>query len=314
MKETENKHHDLKVIAGPCSVDLENLAELYKMSEIQVLNGQGKTQRALSAIRCVGLKSRTKHNSTGEGMGIDFPVIEQIIISEPSEKIPPSVLLAEQFVKETGMGIAAEIMLPSIQLPFYEERIPKGQFMPWNPSNNQLGWSMREMAHIASRNNWPVGVKNGKWLGEPLEQVTQSDNEIITSMEKAWLGVATFATAANCNINFIHRGVDVPEKGEHRSALVHEVVKRLAKKVPNAGRYFDPSHSLGPKLRDNIVKTTVQTMQMTIGNEFLYTGILIEAGTSTTDTGQHITVNELQIMLEEISKFRKLGGPLLLTE
>lgn len=313
MRETENGHHDLEVIAGHCSVNPESLAELYEMSEIQVSDGRGGTQRALSAVRFVGLKSRTEYNPTGEGMGIDFPVIEQAIMFGSSDEIPPSVLLSQQFVQETSMGVAAEIMLPDIQLPFYENRIPRGQFFPWNPSVNQSGWSVRQMAHIASRNNWTVGLKNGKWLGEPLEQVIQPDSETITSMEKTWQGLATFAAASKCKVAFIHRGVDIPEKGEHRNALVHEVAKRLAKKVPHAGRYFDPSHSLGPKLRDGIVRSTIETMRMTIGNEFLYTGILIETGTSATDTYQHITVDELRTMLKEISKFRKLGGPFLPT-
>ncbi len=313
MRETENGPHDLEVIAGHCSVNPERLAELYEMSEIQVSDGRGGTQRALSAVRFVGLKSRTECNPTGEGMGIDFPVIEQAIMFGSSEEVPPSVLLAQQFVNETGMGIAAEIMLPGVQMPFYEGRIPKGQLLPWNPSTDQLGWSVRQMAHIASRNNWTVGLKNGKWLGEPLEQVNQPNSETITSMEKTWLGLATFAAASKCNVVFIHRGVDVPEKGNHRNALVHEVVKRLAKKAPEAGRYFDPSHSLGPKLRDDIVRTTIEAMKMTVGNEFLYTGILIETGTSVTDTKQHITVGELRLMLGEISKFRKLGGPFLPT-
>ncbi len=310
MRETENKSHDLEVIAGHCSVNPECLDELYEMSEIQVSDGSGGTQRALSAVRFVGLKSRTGYNPTGEGMGIDFPVIEKVIMFGSSNEVPPSVLLAEKFVRETGLGISSEIMFPDIQLPFYEKRIPKGQFFPWNPSVNQLGWLIRQMANIASRNNWPVGLKNGKWLGIQPEKVTQ----IIGSMEKTWSGLATYAKASGCDIVFIHRGVDISEKGMHRNVLVHEVVKRLAKKFPQSGRYFDPSHSLGPKLREDIVRETIKAMRMTVGNEFLYTGILIEAGTSSTDTDQHITVDELRFLLKEISKFRKLGGPFLPTD
>jgi len=205
------------------------------------------------------------------------------------------------------MGIAAEIMLPNIQLPFYEGRIPRGQFMPWNPSTEQLSWTVRQMAQIASRNNWTVGLKNGKWLGE-------SDDSTVTSMERTWLGLATFAAASKCRVNFIHRGVDIPEKGEYRNALVHEVVRRIAKKMPEAGRYFDPSHSLGPKLRDKIVESTVEAMKMKVDNEYLYTGILIEAGTSETDTNQHISVDELKTLVTEVAKFRKLRGPILSIE
>lgn len=309
MRETENGPHDLEVIAGPCSVNLEHLNQLYEISEIQVSDGCGGTHRAVSAVRFVGLKSRTEFNQGS--MGMDSSVIEQAIIFGSLQETPPSVLLAQKFNQETRMGIAAEIMIPHLQLPSYEDIIPRGQFFPWNPSIEQLGWTVKEIAQIASRNNWTIGLKNGKWLGESLEQITQPDNEIITSMEKTWLGLATYAASSKCDIAFIHRGVDVPEKGDHRNALVHEVVKRLAKKVPQAGRFFDPSHSLGPKLRDNIVQTTIEAMKMTVGNDFLYTGILIEAGTSTTDTNQHITIDELKLMLNEIGKFRRLGGPFL---
>ena len=32
------------------------------------------------------------------------------------------------------MLVATEIMEPAIQLPLYEDRIPPGKLMPWNPS------------------------------------------------------------------------------------------------------------------------------------------------------------------------------------
>jgi hypothetical protein len=41
---------------------------------------------------------------------------------------------------------------------------------------------------------------------------------------------------------------------------------------------------------------------------YLYDGILIEAGNSETDTEQHITINELKILCKELSKFRELEG------
>lgn len=317
MRVLETKEYDLEINAGPCSVSSKNpgksLAELHAMAEIQVPDGKGGMKRALSAGRFIGLKSRTEYNPTGEGMGMDFEVVEQAIISGSVEDVPPSVLLAEQFVREAKIGVAAEIMIPGIQLPFYEGRIPKGMLLPWNPSNNQLGWTIREMAAIAGRNNWTLGLKNGKWLGAPLEDVSKPDSEIITSMEKTWLGLASYAEAAN-DIVFIHRGVDVPGKGENRNALTHEVVRRLARLRPNVGRWLDPSHSLGDKLRDVIIERTIEAMWMKVGNgsdEFLYTGILIEAGSSETDTGQHISVNELEILAKELSKFRRLRGPLV---
>jgi hypothetical protein len=314
MRKTEKESYDLEVIAGPCSLNPERIAELYEISEITVPDGRDGTMRGVSMIRCVGLKSNTFHDPTGHRAGIDSKVIEQVILTGSSDEVPPSVLFAEQFVKETGTGIAAEIMLPGIQLPFYEGRIPKGLFMPWNPSVNQLGWNVREMAHFASRNGYPIGLKNPKWLDLPLKQVNDLGNTISTTMERTWLGLASYASSLGCHVNFIHRGVDVSEKGEYRNAPVHEVVRRLARMVPDAGRYLDPSHILGPKLRDDIVRFIIKAMQMTVNGSYLYTGLLVEAGTSVTDTDQHITVDELRLVLREISKFRKLAGPFLPTE
>ena len=48
-------------------------------------------------------------------------------------------------------------------------------------------------------------------------------------------------------------------------------------------------------------------MKMKIENgDWLYDGILIEVGTSTTDTEQHITISELSNLIDEISKFREI--------
>lgn len=309
-KGPENRTYDLEMGAGGCSVSYEHLAESYEMAEIQVSDGRGGMQQALTYVRFVGLKSRTEHEPSGKGMGMDFDVYDKLIKGETVEEKPPSILLARQFVRETGVGVATEIMIPSLQMPFYEGRILDGKFLPWNPSNEQLGWPIRQIAEAAARHNWTVGLKNGKWLGESLEAVTRPDSEIVTSMEKTWLGLASYAAAAKGNIAFIHRGVDVAGKGEYRNALVHEVVKRLAKKMPDAKRYFDPSHSLGDKLRDSIVAETIAAMKMTVGNEYLYNGILIETGTSETDGSQHISIDELKILICELAKFRRLRGPI----
>jgi 3-deoxy-D-arabino-heptulosonate 7-phosphate (DAHP) synthase len=40
----------------------------------------------------------------------------------------------------------------------------------------------------------------------------------------------------------------------------------------------------------------------------LYDGILIEAGTSKTDSEQHISIKELKELVKELSKFRKILG------
>lgn len=309
MKEHCSSSSDVEIIAGHCSVSPEHFHELYEMSEIMVSDGSGGKKRGLSAVRLVGLKSRTEYNVTGDAMGMDFPVLEQAIVYGTADTVPPSVLLAEQFVKDTGMGVAAEMIYPTEQMGFYEGRIPDGRFMPWSPSNEQLGGPLRKMGIIAARHNWTVGIKNGKWLDIPYEDASDMGSETVSTLEKTWIGLATYAKAAGANIAFIHRGVDIPEKGDHRNALIHGVVAHLAKRVPEARRYFDPSHSLGPKLRDRIVEETIEAMRMRAGNDFLYNGILIEAGTSMTDTKQHVTIEELRIIIEEVSKFRTLRGP-----
>ena len=71
--------------------------------------------------------------------------------------------------------------------------------------------------------------------------------------------------------------------------------------------FFDPSHVCGPKLRDQIIDKTLEALQLKLDDSrWLYDGILIEAGTSTTDTEQHITINELSNLIDEISKFREI--------
>ena len=47
-------------------------------------------------------------------------------------------------------------------------------------------------------------------------------------------------------------------------------------------------------------------MQLKLDEDrYLYNGILIEAGTSTTDTEQHITIKKLSNLIDEISKLEK---------
>lgn len=43
---------------------------------------------------------------------------------------------------------------------------------------------------------------------------------------------------------------------------------------------------------------------------YLYDGALIEVGRSKTDTEQHITIEELDYLCQQITKFRELVAPL----
>ena len=104
----------------------------------------------------------------------------------------------------------------------------------------------------------------------------------------------------------IQRGVDDAEKGDFRNLPIHQCAKRV-KQATGYGMLFDPSHSFGPKLRDKIVEGTIEAMKMKIDDgNWLYDGILVEVGTSTTDTEQHITISELSNLIDEISKFREI--------
>ncbi len=49
-------------------------------------------------------------------------------------------------------------------------------------------------------------------------------------------------------------------------------------------------------------------MRMTLPDgSYLYDGILVEVGDSLTDTGQHITIDELQMICDEVATFRDLN-------
>ena len=110
-------------------------------------------------------------------------------------------------------------------------------------------------------------------------------------------------------IILIHRGVDVSEKGDHRNIPVHNLAKRVKQKT-GATLYFDPSHAYGPKMKEHIVPEVLKAMNLrALDGSYLYDGILIEVGTSKTDTGQHITLDELKKMVLELALFRNLASP-----
>lgn len=71
--------------------------------------------------------------------------------------------------------------------------------------------------------------------------------------------------------------------------------------------FFDPSHSLGPKMKEKIVPETIKAMKLKINEkEYLYDGILIEVGKSETDSEQHISIDDLKYLIEKIAEFRSL--------
>jgi len=309
------KNRLVTIIAGPCSVDDNNIKEIREISEIEVRNSEGQKQRAIGGTRIVGLKSRTELDSSGNGMGMDYDAYRkngEIIMNGGGIKdleILPSAYIAEEIVNETGMIIATEVMNPIIQLPSFEGKVGEGQFIPWNPAVNQLGWHIEQTAMFARRNGWHVGLKNGKWIGDHLHAADDENYTGRTTMEKTWSGLTRYIQNIEGDIILIHRGVDVPGKGDFRSAVVHNIAGRV-KKETGAKLYFDPSHSYGPKLRSHIVGAVVEAMRMkTSDDEYLYDGALIETGTSSTDTEQHITVKELRELVSVLSSFRDLVPP-----
>jgi 3-deoxy-D-arabino-heptulosonate 7-phosphate (DAHP) synthase len=101
----------------------------------------------------------------------------------------------------------------------------------------------------------------------------------------------------------------VKGKGDYRNAPVHSVAA-LTKMSTENPMFYDPSHINGPKGADIIVKDTINAMKMVLPDGSpLYDGVLIEVGTSSTDTEQHISVDEYLRMIDELSKFRTLVEP-----
>lgn len=291
----------LEIIAGPCSITSENLREIYQIAGITVTNLRGESQRAVFGTRVVGLKSRTSLDSSGDGMGIDYRyVMENMLILEEGGRgsdllTPPSVDMSQRIAEDTDMMVATEVMLPNIQVPVYERKIPPGKLLLWNPSVDQLGWHLVPMARAAARNDWQVGIKNGKWQ----------------DMERTWTGLAKYVSESGLpkeNLVLIHRGVDIPNKGNYRNYPVHDIAHR-AKHTTGARLYFDPSHSFGPELRDHIVDRTIEAMLLEDGNDWLYDGVLIEVGTSQTDTDQHITIDELDAIVHALAPVREIKSP-----
>ncbi len=306
------KRYDLEIFAGPCSITAENAEEIIEItSKITTPSGS----RAIYGTRVVGLKSRTSMDLLGEGMGIDSQVIQNAYKLNSEERLGlkvPSVELAEKIAKTTEMTIATEIMIPHIQLPYWEAKeVLKGKIMIWNPSVNQLGWNIFEMSDFARRNDWNLGIKHGKYLGkDSLEVANHPDYKGETSLEKVLLGLTTYAENINGELVIIHRGVDVPGRGDYRNAQVHEVMKRIKKRVPHAKIYFDPTHSIGPQMRHVIFDEALDAMKTKVDSSYLYDGLLIEAAsTSPVDIGEHLTLEELSLLVNELHTFRKIRAP-----
>ncbi|MDQ6984985.1 MAG: hypothetical protein Q9M91_00595 [Candidatus Dojkabacteria bacterium] len=186
------KNKKFSIYAGPCSID-NNKKEILEIAKIEI-NGK----MAITGTRIVGLKSRTVLDKSGEGMGMDYETLMynfQLLPKGGNIKdfqIPPSIEIAKEIIKKTGLNIATEIMMPIVQLPVLSRELPKQKVMIWNPSVNQLGWQVMQMSAVAKENEWVVGLKNGKWVGEHIEVADNYKNsELKTPIESAWEGLVT---------------------------------------------------------------------------------------------------------------------------
>jgi len=303
------------IIAGPCSVDSNNLQEIMEISQMRVTNLQGVKQRAIAGTRVVGLKSRTELSADGNGMGMDYSIyadnLGKLLGGKPisSFALPPSARYSIDIFEKTQLLIATEVCSPILQLSPLSGKIPKGKMLPWNPAVNQLGWPLHEMAEITQANDWLIGIKNGKWLGESIVTAESANQKSKTPLEKVWQGLVAYTQMPKEFVYMIQRGIEIPAKGDYRSMPIHNTAKRV-KMSTGCKMLFDPSHSLGPKMRMQIVAATIDAMKIQQGDgSYLYDGALIEVGTSTTDTEQHIGLQELQDLCDELAKFRNLVSP-----
>ncbi|MBP6993958.1 hypothetical protein KBB12_01845 [Candidatus Woesebacteria bacterium] len=303
------------IVAGPCSVDANNLHEILEIARMTVSSTTGVKQRAIAGTRVVGMKSRTELSADGKGMGMDYEVYKENLRRLIAGKsistfaLPPSAKYAIDIFEKTKLLIATEVCSPILQLTPLSGRIPKQKMLPWNPAVDQLGWPLHEMASIARQNDWHIGIKNGKWLGESIVSAESPAHSGKTPLEKVWSGLGTYTQMASTDIFMIQRGIEIAVKGDFRSIPIHSTAKRI-KRSTHHQMLFDPSHSLGPKMRMQIVAATIDAMRMKMDDgSYLYDGALIEVGTSLTDTKQHINLQELQDMCDEIARFRDLVEP-----
>ena len=298
----------VKIIAGPCSINKNNVKELYEIASMNTQN-----RKVIEGLRVVGLKSRTELKHSAEYMGIDFDVhlklccdlINGVYSLTPKQTYPSAEIAKDVIAKHGDLKIASEIVDPFLQIPVYAQNLGD-RFLPWNPAVDQLGWLLGTIGEYAKKYNLSIGIKNAKNLGTSI--VESEIHNRTAPMEKVWKGLATYTgiQGDKSRIIMIQRGIDDPLKGDFRNFPVHKCAMRV-KKDTGYQMFFDPSHVCGPKLRDQIVDKTLEALQLKVDDgRYLYDGILIEAGTSTTDTEQHITINELSNLIDEISKFREI--------
>jgi len=305
----------LRIIAGPCSIDHYNINQILEIASMEITNQHGARQKAVTGTRAVGMKSRTNLNPDTEWIGCDYPQVranlERIADGKSIHDLTPhpSTEMTRRILEETHLSIATEVIIPSIQLAVLHQAVQHldtaGRIMVWNPSVNQLGGQVIELLEYAKKNQWKIGLKNGKWLGEEYDLVENPDFDGMTSMEKTWQGLHSYAQGAQ-EVVMIHRGCDIPDKNDYRNIAVHQTAARVKQRT-NSPMMYDPSHIHGAKLRDSIVQKTIEAMHIKMqSGQYLYDGILVEVGTAKSDTAQHLTLEELHTLCQRIAEFRDI--------
>jgi hypothetical protein len=301
----------LRIIAGPDGLDDKNLDECYKLAEFKI-----RDQNVLYGLRTVGLKSRTSPNVSFLGYDQDQITQNFDILGYGGNRNDlvqlPSVQFAKKIYQKYNIQCASEIMLPDIQLCCIAREFESLPFMIWNPAVDQLGWHIRQMSGFAKEYGWSIGIKNPKWLGEKYSIVENQFYNSETSLEKAWSGLLDWAELAP-EIILIQRGCDIEDKGDYRNLPIYFTAERIKKKRKNVKLYFDPSHSLGPLLREHIIEETVKACNRVIFNsqgqlEYAIDGILLEVGTAQCDTDQHLTVEEFYRLCHLLAETRELDS------
>jgi hypothetical protein len=116
----------VKIIAGPCSVNKNNIKELYEIASLNKPN-----RKVIEGLRVVGLKSRTELKHSTEYMGIDFDVhlklccdlINGIYSLTPKQTYPSAEIAKDVIAKHGDLKIASEIVDPFLQIPVYAQNL-----------------------------------------------------------------------------------------------------------------------------------------------------------------------------------------------
>lgn len=316
---TETQNAPCTIIAGPCSISNAGMQAIYDIARIRVRNSNGEMVSGVWGTRVVGLKSRSRRDPSGNGMGIDWAtyVSNAKTLDRGGSvnhlEMPSSVIMAGTIYERTGLAVTSEICDPHVQLPPLSRMLGHAPVMIWGPSVNALGHPYMTMGAYGEKHpRWLVGIKNPKWLGDcPLATAQDTQNARTSSMEETWAHLESWTGLPLEKLVFIQRGVEVEGKGDYRNAPIHAAAVRLQRRYPQARIYFDPSHSLGPKRRDRIVDATIEAMLMRMPDDsgYAYDGALIEAGPSETDTKQHISVDEVAKICEAVGRERPLVQP-----